>query len=147
MPLSTDPLTTDALSIIVLNYNKDEQPNRQLNDVDYSFSAPSVNSNLQISAKDTVVTASPFATSGKYGKTSIYYNRLKLSDLTSPPPIVKNINTTMADVVNQINSYYGINMVEADYVPVSDLTGTNVTLVARATSYLFIGQVTLTFSF
>lgn len=146
MALSTDPNTTDALSRIVQLYNVDELPVNQLNDNDFSFSTPSVNTDMNKSPRNSVVVASAYAVSGKIGKTRIYYNRQSLSDLPSPPLIVKDVNTTLADVVDQVNDYYGINLIAADYDTGASVSGSTVTLVAKATSYLFIGQVVLTFA-
>ena len=146
MALSTDPNTTDALSRIVQLYNADELPDNQLNDAEFSFSNPSVNTDTNKSPRNTLVVASAYATSGKIGKTRIYYNRQSLADLPSPPTIVIAANTTLADVVAQLNDYYGLNIVAADYDTTASVAGTSVTIVAKATSYLFIGQITLTFA-
>ncbi len=147
MALSNDPTTTDHLSRIVQNWNKGEEDRYKLNDSDFVFSAPIVNPKpLVAPGGNTIVEARTLATSSKIGISHIYYDRVNLAELPSPPLITKNQNTTIADVVAQLNDYYGLYIVADDYDTTASVAGSSVTITAKATSYMFIGQVTLTFA-
>lgn len=150
MALSTDPTTQDALSMIVQSYNKQVvDPTLHLNDLDFVFEDPiprPVNDTFYDT--NTILNAKPIATSGKVGMASVYYDRIDLALLDGDvkPTLTRDGNTTLADILTQINEYYQFNLVARDVPLNTVITGPTVTIAATTISYMFIGQVTFTFA-
>lgn len=145
MPFDTDPQTQDMMSRIALQYNQGLPVEKQINDTDFVYDAPLAHTPDATSAKNTLLIARPIATSGKYGLIRIYYDRIDVSNLPAHPGVARDGNTTRADVINAINTYYGINLTTNDYVAGFDITGANATIVMQASSIGFINQITVPF--
>jgi hypothetical protein len=144
MALFQDPLTAILGAI-------DSQNNISLVPDQYTFSNPtpfadpSGKTNTQMTITTNSV-QSPYT-----GSVTVSYTRLDLATLATllPLPLKFNGLSTVMDVVNAINKFFGTNFVAADIVdgPLtvgSDGSG-NVTLTAQANSLGWIGTVTLPF--
>lgn len=144
MAIDLSPTTQDALSIIVQKYNQGLDPALQLNDTDYLFDAATANPDVEYN-KSTRLRARPTAVSGKVGAVFVYYNRIDLSAVDQKPIVTKGTATKVADVVPLLNSYFGINLVAADYIN-SDLPTVNgdTTVVITVGSLLFQGTLEFT---
>lgn len=134
----------DSLSRIVQSYNAGMDPQLHLNDTDYIFDAPIVNPDAT-PATNTRMRVLPTATSGKYGRVSIYYNRIDASAIQANPIVTRGAATKFSDVVPMLNSFFGINLVAADYVdgPLPTQAGalTQANLQMTPVALLFIGSL------
>lgn len=135
----------DSLSRIVQSYNAGMDPALRLNDTDFIFDAPIVNPDTAFSQKNTRLRALPIATSGKYGRVGIYYNRIDASAIQDKPIITRGAATQFSHVVPMLNSFFGINIVANDYVdgplPVQAGALTQANLTMTPVSLLFIGAL------
>lgn len=142
MAYDPSPTTQDALSIIIQNFNNGLDSDLHIDDTNFVFNAPVVNNNA-VYNKNTKLIAMPIATSGKYGRAEIYYNRMDVTQLPTAT-ISRGAGTKMADVIAKINDNYGINIVAADYE--NDNLPANGTAVLRikSTSLAFLNNLTFT---
>lgn len=142
MAYDPSPTTQDGLSIIIQNFNNGLDPSLRIDDTNFAFDPPINNPDAGV-AKNTRMFARPVATSGRYGRVSIYYDRIDLDAVTDKPVITRGANTLWSQVVPLINSYYGINIVAADYTdgPLPAQVGAimDVPLMMLPGSYMFIG--------
>lgn len=144
MAIDLSPTTQDALSLIVQNYNQGLDPALHLDDTDFVFNAPMVNPDVAY-ARNTRLYAKPTAISGKYGRVTIYYNRIDLTAIGAKPIITRGAATMMADIVPLLNDFYGINLVATDYnnvaLPAQGGGLTQAILTATVGSLMFIGTL------
>lgn len=142
MPYDPSPTTQDGLSLIIQNFNNGLDPSLRIDDTNFVFEAPISNPEPAV-LKNTRMYVRPIAISGRYGRVSIYYDRMDLTAVTDKPVITRGTNTLWSQVVPLINSYYGINIVAADYTdgPLPAQVGAvmDVTLTMLPGSYMFIG--------
>lgn len=144
MAIDLSPTTQDALSLIVQNYNAGLDPALQLNDTDFVFDPPTVNTDVA-SSRNTRLRAKPTATSGKYGRVTIYYNRIDFGAFSDKPVVKRGTATKYSDIVPLLNDYFGINIVTADYTDATlPVANGDTTLNAKSTSLMFLGGLTFT---
>lgn len=141
MSLDLSPITQDALSVIVQNYNALVGSARAINDTDYSFGVPTRN----LAADDprtTFLLVTPLNFSSTAGRTRILYNRIDLTPLAPAQVYLSAGMTTVASVIPQINDSYGILLVAADYVnePLGEV-GVVSEVTLRDASLLFVGTL------
>lgn len=143
MAYDPSPTTQDGLSLIIQNFNNGLDPSLKIDDTNFTFDAPVVNPDTTESTKNTRLYVRPVATSGRYGRVAIYYDRMDLSAVTDKPVITRGANTLWSQVVPLINAYYGINIVAADYtdgaLPAQVGATMDVTLTVKPSSLVFIG--------
>jgi hypothetical protein len=118
----------------------------------YTFGAPTVYADPAGQTNTSMLITVAEVSSPYQGAQTVYYSRLKLSDLATllPQPIQGNGWATVADFWAILNTNFGLNFVPGDLndstplVIGSDGSGT-VTLIAQAGSLGWVGQVTLSF--
>lgn len=84
------------------------------------------------------------------GSATVYYNRIDLADVPGLRGVhfeVPNDTVKLSDMISLVNARYGVNLTGADYVDgvIANLSDdfTEVDLVAKDASLVFIGKVTL----
>jgi hypothetical protein len=90
-----------------------------LSPYDFSISAPQAYSNANYPTANTQVTITPAQLTGYTGELTVYYQRIDISQvlssqsvLISPGAQAKNLS----DIIDQINSGYGLDLQSTDYV-------------------------------
>jgi hypothetical protein len=141
MTIDTSPTTQDALSLIVQQYNFGKASNLQINGDDFIFETPSVNTNVTY-LRNTRLRVRPKPNTATLDTKNIFYNRIDLNTILGSPTIVKGSATHVADIIDLINNYFGINLVSLDYDndDITALTG-DYYLQSKAGSYMFIGAL------
>lgn len=115
MTLSASPITQDALSVIVQNYNATVGPEQQLNDIDFFFAKPTPNVD-SLETNSTILMVSTAALGVNALSIRIIYNRINLSLNTTPAPVYLQPGVTaLSAYIDQINLFHGINLVPSDY--------------------------------
>lgn len=122
--------------------------NTELLASDFLFSEPEV-ANLIHSEANTKIKLIPKATSFYYGTKDIYYKRMDISQIINNPnvDVIVTTETLLSDLIPTINSLFGINLTQDDYVeatlPVLDPANPDDPLIVaisiKPTSYLFYG--------
>lgn len=151
MPVDLNsPLDIQASQLDILVQQVNIENNTELLSSDFLFSPPRT-AELLFSDINTAVTITPKVTSGYYGSKDIYYKRLNVTDIITNKNIyiARGTATTLAELIPQINTKYGINLTDLDYLDV-DLPAIDpldpdavfsVVLKTTDTSYLFFGMV------
>lgn len=139
-----DPLDQILASIKTLN-------NVDLVKAEYTYGLPAVVEDDSAGTNTTILITSKDLQSTYDGQVTVRYRRLKLTDLPTLIPLTIKVNnpTTTMQVAERLNQLYGLKFTEDDIVSTPiDLSGTNgagvVTLVAKANSLGWIGQVDVT---
>lgn len=151
MPIDLNsPLDIQASQLDILIQQVNIENNTELLASDFLFSPPRT-AELLFSDINTAVTINPKVTSGYYGSKDIYYKRLNVTDIITNRNIyiARGTATKLSELIPQINTKYGINITDIDYLDV-DLPAVDpldpdavfsVVLKILDTSYLFFGMV------
>jgi uncharacterized protein (DUF1330 family) len=151
MPIDLNsPLDIQANQLDILIQQVNIENNTELFADDFLFSPPRT-AELLFSDINTAVTITPKVTSGYYGSKDIYYKRLNVTEIITNSNILitRGTATKLSELIPQVNSKYGINITDIDYLDV-DLPAVDpldpdaefsVVLKILDTSYLFYGIV------
>lgn len=143
MAYDPSPTTQDALSIIIQNFNNGLDPSLHLDDTNFVFDVPTPNPDVAYS-QNTRLFAMPTAVSGRYGRAVIYYDRMNLAAMPTAATVSRGSATKMSGIIAQINSFYGINLVAADYEDDNLPVNGAATLRIKSGSLLFINNLPFT---
>jgi hypothetical protein len=143
MTIDTLPTTQEALSVIVNQYNHGKASNLQINDTDYVFLPPVINTDVA-NVGDTLLHVKHHPKTGKIGGINLYYNRINLSEITTEVIVKKGSFTLISQIISSINDALGLNLTAADYVDASILPVGSFTIQAASNSILFKNSLTIT---
>lgn len=107
---------------------------------DMVFDEPVVNTSDQYEG-NTILVATHLLGSGYFGKKTLVYDRIDLALLIPEFPIELE-QTTLYDNLAVISEQFGIELTEDDVLD-APVTSTSVTLIAKETSYLYVGTGTI----
>lgn len=143
---------TKLPKLILLDQINTDNPSHTLTDAQVTFGLPTVSTG-GTPARDTEITVTAVAGSGYTGSVILRYNRV---DLSTVPGVLNKVfslgdGTTVADLIPEINTRYGINLQAEDYVdaalPAFDGTPNeqhDFSVVANADSLVWRGTLVLT---
>lgn len=141
--IDLSPTTQDGLSFLVQNFNEGKAPEDQLNGDDYIFDPPA---SIQGSPdpREAVLRVRPVAGSGRIGRIAINYFRIDTTTWADYHHDDTGTSLMVSDILNDINTAFGVSLSEADIVDVAiPPAGEVVQVVIRPDSYLFTGQFSI----
>lgn len=131
----------DAIKATLMQlYNTDKHD--PLLVTDYDFVNPVQYSGL-FSTKNTKLYMVPKPNSGKYGRITLYYNRIDLSNFEGFT-VTRGVKTSTLDVCDELNDHYGINLYPDDLLPDLITGAPTLFITASPSSLMFIGGCHLT---
>lgn len=138
---------------IVIDLIRQDNENKRLTVGQVTFGPPNVFTPTEVIARDTVILATSVPGKGYKGPQTFYYNRVPLIDFvdqTIPDQLTFEIatETTLADLLPQINTRYSINLtidkiVNKDIPPYDNTGFAEVVLTAVGTSLVYEDSITL----
>ena len=138
--LESSATTQDGLSKLVALYNKGRPAGEQLNADDFTYSSPTKDTS-SANPLSFIVRARPIASSSIVGHIAIRYNKIDLSAHLADYTHTASGAMRVADIIEDINHYYGITLKEGEYANVNLPAAGQSTIVAiKPTCYLYTGQ-------
>ena len=132
-------LTAKEKLIAVYNYDLTANGRPTVNPAEFEMSAPAAYSGPR-SPQNTVIYLSPLPTSPNIGLSTIYYNRLNLSVVTTLR-VTKGSATNLATILPLLNIELGIVFATTDFQDVAlPAVGSSFTLTATPSNILLLGS-------
>lgn len=137
----------DGIDLLIALVNEIENKNYLVEE--FVFTNPEVNTNGMF-PRNSVIRMAPKATSGYYGVRFVYYNRINIAEV-GPfvlTPAQASGATTIYDLLDTINSLYGILLKPTDVVnhplPAPDINGNvSIDIETTATCVIFYSGTTI----
>jgi hypothetical protein len=133
------PTNAQNLDTILASCNTVYSNEVALDTTNFIFDLPCVNHDVIIS-KNTKLNARPIEANPLKSKVAVYYDRVDLTARLEAFSVSKGNATTMASVVNQLNTLYGLDLGAEDYIdaPLGAVGGSDA-LRAHDNSYKYKG--------
>lgn len=144
--------TKSPVDIVVDLINHDN-PGANLTADMFTLGLPTVSSGGEAEGRNTDLTITGVQEAGVVGSTTVYYNRLNLSEFITDSEYVIPLEskTTVADLILHLNADLGVNITPSDFVEADlpEFMGTpgeerDVTIVFNPDSLVWVGNVTVT---